>query len=351
MHDYLACIGVGKNALIWPGAINNYKLMVKFIGGDMSDLILKQLKKPKNSVTRFSTYSNDVITVNDFFNGGTWISDIDPSSINKIIAWVNVHLWRWFVSPVILFGSLVLFVMAPKRIFEVALHGSFFRNMNAYLKRGLDIGLALIGLMLSAIFFLILPVLIKLDSRGPIFYSQVRVGHNRRRQKRRNLTVSTSANRRNGDRRTNDLYGRTFNIYKFRTMREDAEKKCGPVWASDNDPRITPVGRLLRRTHLDELPQLFNILRGDMSFVGPRPERPFFVNQLAVKIPKYTDRLNVKPGLTGLAQIKAGYDVSFESVKEKLGYDLEYCQNGNLASYFKIMFITLFKSVLGKIKI
>jgi lipopolysaccharide/colanic/teichoic acid biosynthesis glycosyltransferase len=120
--------------------------------------------------------------------------------------------------------------------------------------------------MLSSIFFLILPVLIKLDSRGQVFYSQLRVGRNRRRQNRRSLSVATSANQRNGDRRTAGFYGKPFNIYKFRTMREDAEKKCGPVWASDNDPRITSVGRLLRRTHLDELPQLFNILKGDMSF-------------------------------------------------------------------------------------
>jgi lipopolysaccharide/colanic/teichoic acid biosynthesis glycosyltransferase len=317
----------------------------------MSDLILKQLKEPKNSSRTYSTYNNDVITVNDFLVGETWMSDINSSNVNKINAWVNVHMWRWFVSPIILFCSLILFVMAPKRIFEVTLHGSFFRNVTANLKRGLDILLALIGVILSSIFFLILPVLIKLDSRGPIFYSQLRVGHNRRRQNRRNLIVATSANRRNGNRRATDLYGRSFNIYKFRTMREDAEKKCGPVWASDNDPRITAVGRLLRRTHLDELPQLFNILKGDMSFVGPRPERHFFVDQLAVKIPQYTDRLNVKPGLTGLAQIKTGYDVSIESVKEKLSYDLEYCQNGNLKSYFKIMFITMFKSVLGKIKI
>jgi len=317
----------------------------------MSDLILKQLKEPKSASRRYLMYNNDVITVNDVLGGEAWIEEINSSAINKISAWLNVHLWKWFVSPVILFGSLCLYIMAPKRMFEVALQGSSLRNMTAYLKRGLDILLAIIILILSAAFFLILPILIKLDSRGPVFYSQLRIGHNRRRRNRRSLRVATSVNQRNGDRRKMCSYGRPFNIYKFRTMREDAEKKCGPVWASDNDPRITSVGRLLRRTHLDELPQLFNIIRGDMSFVGPRPERPFFVDQLAVKISHYTDRLNVKPGLTGLAQIKTGYDVSIESVKEKLTYDLEYCQNGNLQSYFKIMFITLFKSVLGKIKI
>jgi lipopolysaccharide/colanic/teichoic acid biosynthesis glycosyltransferase len=295
--------------------------------------------------------NTDAITVNDFLDGEAWLEEINASAVNKISTWLNVRLWRWIVSPIILIFSLLLYVTAPKRIFEVALQGSSLRSVNAYLKRGLDIMLAIIFLLLSSIFFLMLPILIKLDSRGPVFYSQMRVGHNRRRQNRRNLSVATSMNQRNGDRRTGGFYGKPFNIYKFRTMREDAEKKCGPVWASDNDPRITSVGRLLRRTHLDELPQLFNIIKGDMSFVGPRPERPFFVDQLVVKIPRYSERLNVTPGLTGLAQIKTGYDVSLESVKEKLSYDLEYCQNGNLKSYFKIMFITMFKSVLGKIRI
>lgn len=317
----------------------------------MSNFDLKQRNKTKYYSRKYFVNNTDAITVNDFLDGEAWLEEINASAVNKINTWLNVHLWRWIVSPIILIFSLLLYVAAPKRIFEVALQGSSLRSVNAYLKRGLDILLAIIILLLSAIFFLILPILIKLDSRGPVFYSQLRVGHNRRRQNRRSLSVATSANQRNGDRRTIGFYGKPFNIYKFRTMREDAEKKCGPVWASDNDPRITTVGSLLRRTHLDELPQLFNIIKGDMSFVGPRPERPFFVDQLAVKIPRYSERLNVKPGLTGLAQIKTGYDVSFESVKEKLHYDLEYCQNGNLKSYFKIMVITLFKSVLGKIKI
>lgn len=101
----------------------------------MSDLILKEIKETKTFSSRFSTYHNDVITVNDFLDGEIWLSDISPSNINKINAWVNAHLWRWFVSPIILFCSLALFVMAPRRIFEVTLHGSFFQNMNAYLKR------------------------------------------------------------------------------------------------------------------------------------------------------------------------------------------------------------------------
>jgi len=219
------------------------------------------------------------------------------------------------------------------------------------LKRSCDILFAIIGLILSSVLFLILSILIKLDSKGPIFYMQMRVGQNRRRKERRAITTTISEDRRNGDRRKLDSYGKPFVIYKFRTMSKDAEKKCGPVWASDNDPRITPIGQILRYTNLDELPQLINILKGDMSFVGPRPERPYFVSQLANQIPGYTNRLNIKPGLTGLAQVKTSCDYSLESVRNKLNYDLEYCNNGNLLSYFKIMFITLFKIIMGKINI
>ncbi len=157
--------------------------------------------------------------------------------------------------------------------------------------------------------------------------------------------------RRLGERRKNEGYGMPFTIYKFRTMRDQAEKKCGPVWACDNDPRITPLGKFLRQTNLDELPQLLNVLKGDMSLVGPRPERPFFVNQLEVLMPGYTKRLRVKPGITGLAQIRLIDDNSLQALEQKLDYDLEYCQNGNLKSYVQIMFQTLAKAITGKLKI
>ena len=133
-------------------------------------------------------------------------------------------------------------------------------------------------------------------------------------------------------------------------MRDDAEKKCGPVWASQNDPRVTDIGEILRYTHLDELPQLINIIKGEMSFVGPRPERPHFVSQFVSTIPKYEERLDVKPGLTGLAQVKCGYDYSIESVKNKLNYDLHYCKNGSIYSDVKLIFMTVFKTTFEKIK-
>jgi exopolysaccharide biosynthesis polyprenyl glycosylphosphotransferase len=149
--------------------------------------------------------------------------------------------------------------------------------------------------------FIIVSILIKLDSPGSIFYSQERVG----------------------------IKGRIFRIFKFRTMRIDAEKLSGPMLAQKNDPRITKIGRFLRKTRIDEIPQLINVVIGDMSFIGPRPERPYFVEKYSREIPMYKNRLQVKPGITGLAQVITGYDEDLEDVRDKLKYDLQYIENYN----------------------
>lgn len=154
-------------------------------------------------------------------------------------------------------------------------------------------------LLLFSPIILILMALIKLDSKGPVFYRQERVGQD----------------------------GKTFTLVKFRSMFVDAESGSGPVWCKEGDPRVTRMGRLMRRTRLDELPQLWNVLRGDMSLVGPRPERPHFVDQLAKSIPYYPLRHIIKPGITGWAQINYGYANSLEHTIEKLQYDLFYIKN------------------------
>ncbi|MBV1900387.1 MAG: sugar transferase, partial [Kordiimonadaceae bacterium] len=142
-------------------------------------------------------------------------------------------------------------------------------------------------------------IVIKITSRGPIFYRQERVGR----------------------------YGKPFNLLKFRSMKEDAEAEGQAEWAQENDPRVTLVGSLLRRTRIDELPQIVNVLKGHMSFVGPRPERPFFVDQLQKDVPFYRERHCLKPGITGWAQIQYPYGASFEDSKRKLEYDLYYIKN------------------------
>jgi lipopolysaccharide/colanic/teichoic acid biosynthesis glycosyltransferase len=157
-------------------------------------------------------------------------------------------------------------------------------------------------------------IAIALESRGSVLYTQERVG----------------------------IHGRTFRMYKFRSMVVDAERDSGPVWATATDPRVTRVGAILRRTHLDELPQLLNVLRGEMSVVGPRPERPAMVDSLAKLVPGYHERGVVFPGITGLAQVRHRYDQSIKTVKQKLRYDLCYIKRqGSLALDLKIMAATV----------
>ncbi len=208
-------------------------------------------------------------------------------------------------------------------------------------KRSLDICGCLLGIVIATPLFLILPILIKLDSEGPAFYSQVRVGYNRRRRSRRAYGYFSVGERRRRDRRREDFKGSLFRVYKFRTMISDAEKLSGPIWATKDDPRMTRVGRLLRRSRLDELPQLLNVFMGDMSLVGPRPERPIFVRELSVQIEDYDRRLSVKPGITGLAQVENGYDSSVHSVTEKLRCDLRYIDNWSLGMDVRILIRTI----------
>ncbi len=157
---------------------------------------------------------------------------------------------------------------------------------------------ALVLLSLAAPLMLVLMVLVRLTSAGPSVYAQTRLGRN----------------------------GRPFRIYKLRSMFHDCERSTGPRWAARRDPRVTPLGRFLRRSHLDELPQLWNVLRGDMAIVGPRPERPEFATQLEKAIPEYRERLKVRPGITGLAQVQLPADEDLEGVRRKVACDLRYIE-------------------------
>jgi exopolysaccharide biosynthesis polyprenyl glycosylphosphotransferase len=187
-------------------------------------------------------------------------------------------------------------------------------------KRAFDLVAAGIGLVLAAPLMLLVAIAVRVTSRGPVMYHQERVG----------------------------LNGRVFTVHKFRTMREEAEAHTGPVWSRPNDDRVTAVGRFLRRTRLDEIPQLLNVLRGEMSFVGPRPERPAFVEQLTASIPFYGQRHVVKPGLTGWAQIRYTYGASVEDAIEKLQYDLYYIKNLSLALDLVIVLETIKTVVLRR---
>jgi exopolysaccharide biosynthesis polyprenyl glycosylphosphotransferase len=187
-------------------------------------------------------------------------------------------------------------------------------------KRLVDIIVSILILTLSSPLWIFVAIAIKVNSPGPLVYSQERVGKN----------------------------GKIFRMHKFRSMYQDAESRTGPVWATSNDPRITPVGRFLRKTRLDEIPQFYDVVRGDMSLVGPRPERPHFVEVLSKEIPLYKRRLSVKPGITGWAQIKQGYDTSIDDVKSKVRYDLFYIENMSFRMDIKILLMTFYVMIAGK---
>ena len=198
-------------------------------------------------------------------------------------------------------------------------YGQGFRRSTPFIviRRVVSVIISLLGLTLALPLLPLIVLAIRLDSKGPVFYTQARVGK----------------------------AGRVFNVVKFRTMRQDAEAANGPQWAGDHDPRVTRVGKFLRVSRLDEIPQLWCVLKGDMAFVGPRPERPEFIEWLSKEIPYYGVRHMVRPGLTGWAQVKYKYGSTVEDSREKLQYDLFYIKNASIGLDLLIMFLTV-KTVL-----
>lgn len=207
------------------------------------------------------------------------------------------------------------------------------RERSDVLNRLLNVVLAGSLLVLLSPVLLLVALAVKLTSPGPILYRQTRVGLDRRL--RRPGTTSPY------DRRMRDLGGSVFVIFKFRSMYVDAERATGAVWAQQNDPRVTPVGRLLRSARLDELPQLLNVLRGDMNLVGPRPERPSIVDRLRNDIAEYQLRQLARPGITGWAQVNHSYDSCVDDVREKVRYDIEYLERQGVAEDLRILLKTI----------
>lgn len=195
-------------------------------------------------------------------------------------------------------------------IFSPGFTTSRLRNVT---KRFMDVGISILGLIMALPFTGFIALAIKLDSRGPLIYRQERTGQ----------------------------HGKSFQVLKFRSMISDAEKLSGPVWSDEDDPRITRVGRIIRKLRLDEIPQMYNVLRGEMSFVGPRPERPTFVKQLSQELPYYHERLNAKPGITGWAQICYPYGSTVNAALEKLNYDLYYIKHSSISMDLTILFQTI----------
>jgi len=241
---------------------------------------------------------------------------LDDNNMNKVIDLIDVFS-QYNVSIKLLpdFYNL-LTGFRTSHIYGVSLIKFFSSNMKTWewvLKRATDIIISLFVLIAFLPIWLIICVIIKVDSPGPIFYKQKRIGKNRRE----------------------------YEVFKFRSMINEAEQETGPKWASKGDPRVTRFGRFLRKTGLDEIPQFFNVLVGEMSIVGPRPERDYFVNELERSIQFYSRRLIIKPGITGWAQIKYKYDETIDDVREKLRYDLYYIENMSVLLDLKIIIQTL----------
>ncbi len=196
----------------------------------------------------------------------------------------------------------------------------FARRNYIYFKRLVDLIGATIGLIICAPLFLIIAILIRIDSKGPVFFRQIRVGKE----------------------------GRVFKIWKFRTMRENAEFETGPIWAEDSDPRMTRVGYFLRKSHLDELPQLINVFFGEMSLIGPRPERPEMAELILKHVPHFSQRLKVHPGITGLAQVRYTYGASIKDAAKKLRYDLLYMKKLCFLLDIQIIFWTIARVITGE---
>ena len=224
--------------------------------------------------------------------------------------------------PTVPFADVEIALVKPEAIIP--------RKRDEVVSRVLNVTVAAIALIVLAPLFALIALVIGLTSRGPVLYSQVRVGMDRRWRYARAY-----------DRRGYDHGGKLFKMYKFRTMRVDAEPDGRAVWASRRDPRVTLVGRFLRTSRLDELPQLWNVICGEMNIVGPRPERPSIFAELRKDIPEYPLRQRVKPGITGWAQVNRSYDACLDDVRQKVALDLEYVRRQGVFEDLRIMSMTL----------
>jgi sugar transferase (PEP-CTERM system associated) len=296
---------------------------VLVVGTDLSDLIISYESHQDTIPFRIIGFLDDDPAAQDFLPPGydlrgkvknllTEVEQLHPDvlliafsnmrgilPVNDILECrfrgIRVEEWPSFFEK--LTGKIAVNSLRPAWL--IFSDGPMKTPLTDSIRRTLDVGLSLMGLLLSAPLMGFAAISIKLDSKGPVFFRQERVGKD----------------------------GKIFMLYKFRSMCVDAEHLTGPVWASEDDPRVTRVGRILRKIRLDETPQMFNVLRGDMSFIGPRPERPIFVVQLKEQIPLYVLRFAVKPGITGWAQVNYPYGSTVEDSLEKLQYDLHYIKN------------------------
>ncbi|MBN1983266.1 MAG: sugar transferase [Chitinivibrionales bacterium] len=269
------------------------------IYSDLPDLIKKHSIRGL-IISHISTSANEIMRILNYCSDSSVSIYMVPSLMDVISGHLKTHQVFGVPLIVILKDHMPIWQAQIKRLFDVIS--------------------AISVLTLGSPLWLFLAWLIRKTSPGPAVYKQERIGQ----------------------------YGKPFIMMKFRSMYQDAEKRSGPAWATENDPRITPLGRILRKTRLDEIPQFINVLKGEMSLVGPRPERAFFIEKLKEEIPWYIRRIKMKPGITGWAQVKHKYDASIEDVKKKVIYDLYYFENMSLLLDIKIILRTIIVALTGK---
>ncbi len=265
------------------------------------------------------------------------------------LAPIKRFLKKYVADPIIFMIVSTAIIIVPQKMLSFVSKKRLVKAAQTATIRVMDIFVAIFGLILSAPIWLVFPLLIKFDSPGPVFYKQMRTGVDRRKGERRRVSLGNGIERRNVDRRQVNLHGKPFHIIKFRTMKVDAEKKSGAVWATQNDPRITAIGRWMRKYHVDEIPQLLNVLTGHMSLVGPRPERPIIIADLLSQLPDYQSRLVVKPGVTGPAQIFLGYDRCMSDIERKIIFDSIYINNKSLRFFILLLALTAVKILASMI--
>lgn len=263
--------------------------------GTVKDLsmIIKKFSIQELLVTIASNFHNDILSLLMPATGEGIRVKVVPDLFDVVAG--HVHSTQIMGQP--------FMEILPERL-------SFWQKV---VKVFIDYFISIVVLLAGLPLWLVLALLIKLESKGPVFYRQERLGKG----------------------------CKSFKVFKFRSMNNDAEKKSGPVWAGKNDPRVTRIGRFLRKSRIDEIPQMINVLKGEMSVIGPRPERPVFVDELKKMYPFYQKRLTIKPGLTGWAQVKLEYDTNMESVAKKLRYDFFYIENQSIFLDLEILVRTL----------